>query len=75
MTAKNVIAFVFAIVSFIGVFWMDKIVINWIVIHIFSNDLRIIMKIVLWILAIIWTTAIAVLFGYVIGIIVRMLLD
>jgi hypothetical protein len=74
---KTIISIIVGILGAIGVFYLDSLLINWILRQFpgsVSEWLGII-KIILWILAFAWTVGIAIVIGVFAGAITRFILD
>ena len=74
---KTLISFVLGIAAFCAVFYMDSILINFIIKQIpyRAHEWFGLIKIGLWVLALIWTSGIAILIGILVGSIISAILD
>lgn len=67
---KYITTFAFGIAAFIGVFALDRLLINWIVSKFtFDHNILLLIKIGLWLISISWTLAIGILVGYLVSLI------
>lgn len=63
---KTLLALIFGILAFLGVFWLDSLLVNYLV-SLIPTDWQAFCSVLLWILAIVWTTGIAILVGIIVS--------
>jgi len=68
------LSLIFGILAFAGVFWLDSLLIDYLV-NLIPEDWQEICKVLLWILAFLWTTTIAIILGILVGSIVYSIFD
>ncbi len=64
---KDLLPFVVGAASFIGVFMLTSIFINWLTHDISNNDVKQVVRVILWILGFAWTTVIGIALGAITG--------
>lgn len=70
---RVILSFISGAAAFIGVFALDRLLINWIAGQFTNHDLILIIKIGLWIVTFSATLGIAIFIGYVVGLLVAFL--
>lgn len=71
---KIIISIVAGLLTAWGIFYLDSLFINWIISDLTGNTYSLV-KIGLWIIAIAWTTGLAILLGIIIGTFVNIVLN
>jgi len=71
---KLLLSLILGILAFVGVFWLDSLLINYLV-NLIPKDWQEICEVLLWILAFLWTTTIAIILGILVGSIMYSIFD